>query len=78
MVEKRFRIDLTTPIKRVTFKEVLNHMIASGDQIRKMAEKYPVFIDVGETAYFVCEGINDVDLLMTSIDLAFAEFRGQS
>jgi len=69
------RIDLSTPVKRRQATTVLDALIEQRDQLRKMAERYPLFIMVADRQH-VSESPDDVDALIVGVELGLAEHRG--
>jgi hypothetical protein len=71
------QIDLTTPAKRGEYARILEAMVELRERLRKMAERYPIFILAADRTY-VSESPDDIDALMVGIDLQLAEHRARS
>ena len=67
-------IDLCTPAKRREATRTLGILIEERDRLRKMAERYPLFILVADRQH-VSESPEDVDALIVGIELQLAERR---
>ena len=69
-------IDLTTPVKRRESARTLLALIEERDRLRKMAERYPLFILIADRQY-VSESPDDVDALIVGLELQLAERRAR-
>ena len=67
-------IDLCTPAKRREAAHTLATLIEQRDELRMMANRYPLFITVGDRQH-VSESPDDVDALIVGIELQLAERR---
>jgi hypothetical protein len=70
------QIDLTTPAKRGEYARILGAMVELRRRLRKMAERYPIFILAADRTH-VSESPDDIDTLMVGIELELAEHRAR-
>lgn len=70
------KVMLSNPGYREAYAALLAKMIEWHAYFRRTAEKYPLCVDVYAIRH-VCESADDVDTLMTDIELRLAAWRGE-